>query len=146
GARSCHRDWFLDRARDFSRATLQGLAYGDRYTVDRASYQVALEWSWEQGNLNAALYLVHAHLTAWVWRRGARDRQWLERVLAEPALPEHPVRPLLLVVLALLIQDSGRSDPDREEQLMREAVDLARRIDDLRLVATVDFGFAELQL
>jgi tetratricopeptide (TPR) repeat protein len=45
-----------------------------------------------------------------------------------------------------MVQDSGQPDPEREEQLMREAAALARRLGDPEVIASVDFGFAELEL
>jgi predicted ATPase len=145
-ARDRHRDFFLTHATAFLCSGLPGLTHARRIFADQANYRAALEWSWQQRNIAAALHLVVVQINTWMWVGDPQGRQWLERVLAEPEPANDPARVYALAEAAVMLHDSRQPDPGREKHLMREAAALARRLGDWQAAAAIDFGFAEFEL
>jgi predicted ATPase len=145
-ARDRHRDFFLNQATASLRSGLPGLAHGRRIFADQANYRIALEWSWQQRNLSAALSLTVAQINTWMWLGDPQGSQWLERVLAEPESLDDPARVYALAEAAIMLHDSRQPDPEREKHLLQEAAALARRLGDVQPIAAIEFGFAEFEL
>jgi non-specific serine/threonine protein kinase len=139
-----HRDFFVSyyatgRRRVLPHTFLLALA------ADDASCRAALEWSWDHDELDAALDLAPL-VNGRNLGRALEGRQWLERLFAAGAIDERPARAKALVVLALLVHESGEPDPAREQALTDEAICIADRLHDEDLWAWLAYSLGELNL
>jgi predicted ATPase/DNA-binding SARP family transcriptional activator len=144
-ARRRHRDFFLMRAAAF-RSEFHVNVELRQCLADLGNYRAALEWSWHQRDIEAALQLLIAHFPVMFWAGYPDAVVWLERVLAEPEPAEHRARAIELARLALVLHDSRQSDRQREERLMRDAVAMARRLGDWDAIAFTTWALAELEV
>ena len=131
--RRAHAMWFAQWAED-ARARIHG-AEGpdilDRLELEHDNLRAALAWAIAANEPELALRLAHAAWRFW-WRRGqlAQGRAWLERALALPNTgPATAVlRPKTQVAAGYFARVQG--DYARAGELGREALALARQIDD----------------
>jgi len=144
-ARRRHRDFYLTRAVAF-RSEFYVNVELRRNLDDLGNFRAALEWSWREGNIKAALQLLVAHFPIMFWAGYPDAVVWLERILAEPEPAEHPARAVELSRLALVLHDSRQSDREREERLMRDAVAMSRRLGDWDAIAFTSWAFGEHQV
>jgi predicted ATPase len=147
-----HRDFFLGDSARWRTQVNKGL----RILADHTDLRAALEWSWEQGDVDAALALVVVHSER-LGDRQLETRGWLERVLgawdegrrargADPTDADHPAVAQALALLALNLQESGMPGLERPAHLMLDATEMAERIGDDELSAWVNFLASELNL
>lgn len=145
-ARDRHRDFFVAHFEGW-RSQLHGLTHAHRIFADEPNYRAALEWSWRHSNIEAALCLVAIQSGMWVQTGDPQGRPWMERVLAEPEPAEHRARAMVLGAMAVALQhDSGRSDPERAEHLIRDASAMARRLGDREAIAWIAMAAGEVEL
>jgi tetratricopeptide (TPR) repeat protein len=144
-ARRRHRDFFLMRATAF-RSEFYVNVELRRNLDDLGNFRAALEWSWGQGDIEAALQLLVAHFPIMFWAGYPDAVVWLERILAEPEPAEHPARAVELSRLALVLRDSPQTDREREERLLRDAVAMSRRLGDQDAIAFTSWAFGEHQV
>jgi predicted ATPase/class 3 adenylate cyclase len=114
----------------------------DRVTAEVENFRVALEWSWREGDDEAALKLVAALWPVWFFGNPTGAREWLERILDRTQGIAHPARVEALVALAAFLPD----DPARQEALGEEAAELVARLDDQEGLAALDFVAGESAL
>ncbi|MFN0090203.1 MAG: ATP-binding protein [Acidimicrobiales bacterium] len=117
-----------------------------RVAADQENFSAALEWSWSESDIEAATRLVAALSASWLFAGDPQGREWSERVVAASAVVEHRSRVYALIYLAFMLHDSDRPDPGREEALLGEAGDLARRLVDAAAIAWCDFALGEFKL
>jgi tetratricopeptide (TPR) repeat protein len=142
-ARSRHRDAFL--ARPKSLWPLMTSQERRRAYSDRENLRAALEWSWREGDVSAALRLTAIEAVSWMCPGDAQSREWLERVLAEPDPAVDPSRVRALTSLALSLHDSGQQE-ERVEQLLRQATALAERLGEAEEIAACSLTSVEIVL
>jgi predicted ATPase/DNA-binding SARP family transcriptional activator len=141
-ARRRHRDFFLMRASTF-RSEFYVNVELRRNLDDLGNYRAALDWSWREGDIEAALQLLVAHFPIMFWAGYPDAVVWLERVLAEPEPAEHWARAVELSRLALVLQASPQSDRQRQERLLRDAVEMSQRLGDWDAIAFTSWAFGE---
>jgi predicted ATPase/class 3 adenylate cyclase len=140
-----HAGWFLMLAEQAA-AGLEGpdqTLWFRRLEREHANLRAALQWLITRGEAEPALRLGAALWRFW-WTHGylSEGRAWLEEVLAlDPAL-HVPARVRALHGLGLLIWNHG--DHERAEAAYREALELARELDDRPSIARVldSLGYA----
>jgi tetratricopeptide (TPR) repeat protein len=115
-----------------------------RVAADQENFRAALAWSWSDGNFEAALRLVAAMSASWTWRGDPQGGEWMELVLAEPEPRDHRARVQVLSNFPLMLYDLG--DFERAHALMKDAAEMARRLNDFEAMAKVDISFGELEL
>jgi predicted ATPase/DNA-binding SARP family transcriptional activator len=141
-ARRAHRDAYLTR-RD-AMWPLTTAQQRRRLYADRQNLQAALEWSWEVGDMGAALELAMVQAVTWMMPSNATAKTWLERLLAEPGTAQHPARMRAVVELAMTLGDSGEGATGHFDDLLAEALALAARLDDPKELAACKLSCAEM--
>ena len=123
-----HRDHFVSLA--------DGPAFGwwredilQRSEVDETNFIAALEWSLEQGEFEPALRLAAFMYGYWYYAGAPQSAERLERVLAGADRSATRDRVVATIGLAVLLSLSSRSDRDRSERLLQEALEMADRLD-----------------
>ncbi len=130
-ARRYHRDFFLtqastqedpaERTRNWSTGSWIRLA-----DTDHHNFGAALEWSFTAGDDEAAVGLAAALWRYWWWARPLEGCDWLERALSGPVATVTPERLEALIGLGVLLPRSGRATIQKGEELLRDALRLAR--------------------
>jgi len=128
-ARRHHRDFFLtlastqedpaDRTRNWSTGSWIRLADSDHH-----NFGAALEWSFTQGDDQAAIGLAAALWRYWWWARPLEGCDWLERALPSLVGTVTPERLEALIGLGVLLPRSGRAPIQKGEELLRGVVRL----------------------
>ena len=127
-AERLHRDAFLAMAAHW----LSGESYGNQehwwsLHHDYANFMAALEWSWANGDHDAAIVLSAALSTYWYMTFHPEACAWMERVAALPASSPAMAGPAAVcrAGLAFLLRNFTAGDDRRGESLLAEALDLA---------------------
>lgn len=136
-----HRDFCLALTAEWGNRFFE-VERMNRVAADRDSFRAALEWSWREGDFEAALHLVAAVYPNWFFGNQAGAADWLERVLDRTEHVAHPARAEVLRGLAALLL----GDPARQQALVQEAAALLQRLDDLDGLAALDFIAGEAAL
>jgi predicted ATPase len=118
-----HRDFFLGLTQEWGKRFFYP-ERTDRVTADSESFRAALG-SWQEGDVEGSLHLVAAMWINWFFGNQTGAREWLERVIDGTRHVAHPCRAEVLSALAAFIDD----DPGRQQGLLDEAVELARRLE-----------------
>jgi hypothetical protein len=111
----------------------------ERVTADTESFRSALEWSWQQGDFKASLHLVVALWQIWFFGDQTGAREWLQRAVDRTRDIAHPARVEVLGALAAFLP----GDTVRQQALLEEAAELARRLDDQHSLAALDYVAGE---
>jgi tetratricopeptide (TPR) repeat protein len=114
----------------------------DRVAAEEDSFRAALEWSWSEGHVEAALHLVTALWMHWFFGNQTGAKAWLEEIVTRTAHINHPGRLEALCALAALLP----AEPTRQQALLREAATLSRRIGDPEAMAAIDYVTGEAAL
>ncbi len=150
-ARRHHRDFFLtlastqedpvERTRNWS--TGSWIRQAD---TDHHNFGAALEWSFTEGDDEAAIGLAAALWRYWWWARPLEGSDWLERALPGPVGPVTPERLEALIGLGVLLPRSGRAPIEKGEELLREVVRLGLEAGVEAEVARARYFLGELAL
>ena len=140
-----HTDVFLARARATHGACLGGMTVGDVH-ADAPDFRVAMERSWRNHEVDAALSLLLAHFLDYIFVNDRCGGPTLEQMLADPGQVDLRNRAFGLVGLALNARNASPPDPHRADDLASEAMAAARASGDLNTIATCEFSFAELKM
>ncbi|MGI9030436.1 MAG: BTAD domain-containing putative transcriptional regulator [Ilumatobacteraceae bacterium] len=140
-----HIDVFLSRARATQEACLGGLTLGDVH-ADAPDFRVAMERSWRDHEVDAALNLLLAHFLDYIFVKDRCGGVTLERLLADPGQVDLRNRAFGLISLAFNARNASPPEPHRVEDLASEAVAAARASGDLNTIATCEFSYAELKM
>ena len=127
-AERLHRDAFLAKADGW----LSGEHYGsqDHWSSlhhDYANFMAALEWSWANGDHDAAIVLAAALSTYWYMTGHPEACEWMERIVALPVSSPAMAGPAAVcrAGLAFLLRNFTAGDDRTGESLLAEAIDLA---------------------
>jgi predicted ATPase/DNA-binding SARP family transcriptional activator len=150
-ARRRHRDFFLtlastqedphDRTRNWSTGSWIRLADSEHH-----NFGAALEWSFTEGDDEAAIGLAAALWRYWWWARPLEGCDWLERALPGPVGEVTPERLEALIGLGVLLPRSGRAPIQKGEELLRDVVRLGLEAGVDREVARARYFLGELAL
>ncbi len=150
-ARRRHRDFFLalaatqedphDRTRNWSTGNWIRLA-----DTEHHNFGAALEWSFTEGDDEAAIGLAAALWRYWWWARPLEGCDWLVRALPGPVGAVTPERLEALIGRGVLLPRSGRAPIGDGEELLRDVVRLGLEAGEEGEVARARYFLGELAL
>ncbi len=145
--RNRHRDAFIARVEGW-RGTQLGADVMAGLVSDIENFRAALDWSWAQGDAESILRLLITLWASCFWWGNPEGHDWLQRIdsdprFAAPELAEHPGQADVMGFRAFLLHDG---EPDRQDDVMSQAFDLARRAGDGLRAARIEWLRGELRL
>ena len=129
-AQRAHRDAFLATATFWSSHGQDWQLTADVFRSldsDYANFMAALDWSWTNGDHDAAVSLSSALLPYWYWSGHPEARDWMERAAAVPVSSPAMIRPAVItrIGLACLLRNFGGDASGRLHSLIADAVEVA---------------------
>jgi predicted ATPase/DNA-binding SARP family transcriptional activator len=114
---------------------------------EQENLRVALEWTWGEGDYEAACQLALGVWLFWYWSGDRHGLAWVERIFALPEVPvTNPVYVLAFAHCALALESAGGWGHEEADRRMMDLFERARHTDDLSIIAGVNFSIGEYHL
>ena len=133
-AERAHRDAFLRTMMGWKPFEQSLLETSNFLIIDRdyANFMAALNWSWANGDRDAAVLISTGLLLYWYWTGHPEATDWMERAASVPLSSPDMLTPAVLARggLSWMLRNFGGEVSGRSESLLTDAIEMADAGDD----------------
>ena len=114
---------------------------------EQENLRAALEWTWGEGDYEAACQLALGMWLFWYWSGDPHGLDWVQQIFALPEVSvSNPIHVLAFAHCLMALESGGTPGHEEADRRMGDVFELLRHTDDPAMVAGTNFSIGEYHL